>query len=239
MEKRDLPYFQERGVPIDMLVIHASAYDPETMIYHMHEYKVSAHYILDEKGALWQLVAPELAAQHAGPGFWRGEERSVNQRSVGIELCSPSLGQKAYPAVQIAALIRLMRQLVQQYQIPAVNLVGHSDVAPLRKPDPGRAFPWKALAEAGLGYWYDWQDADKMKTEDPAELLALIGYDTRDVERVKASAYAFCRRFLPRYVKTDEDVLHLVDHVGPENYDFMARKDFLQTLKAVAYRYQK
>ena len=237
MREEPLPYFNERETPIDMIVLHCSAYDVETIIHYMHEYQLSAHYIIDEKGEMTKLVDESKRAYHAGTGFWRGEDRSPNARSIGIELVNFSLGQETYAPQQIDTLLNFLLPLIGKYNIRPEMIVGHSDIAPLRKADPGRAFPWERLANAGIGLWYQLSNAEKIPSDDLEELLRLIGYDTRTPQTVYASAYAFCRRFAPQFIAADPDIKHLVDHILPENFDFIDNAKFRQTLKAVAYTY--
>lgn len=237
MKEQLLPYFEERKTPVDMIVLHASAFPAEKLLYYLDYYKCSCHYVLDENAELIKVCGEEKCAFHAGKGYWRGAEKSVNQRSIGIEICNMSLGQHPYDEKQIDKLIPFCRKLVRKYAIPLCNVVGHSDVAPARKADPGPAFPWKRLAREGLGLWYEPKNAAKMAEDDTARLLSIIGYDTASEEAVRASAYAFCRRFLPQFVQLDEDVAHLVDNVLPDEFGFMAETKFKQVLKAAAYSY--
>ena len=156
-----------------------------------------------------------------GRDFGAGKSAVPTPRSIGIELVNFSLGQNAYAPAQIEKLIFFLKKLINKYQISPEMIVGHSDITPLRKADPGKAFPWKQLAKAGIGLWYQPRNAEKMHTSDIKIFLATIGYDTRTPEAVNASAYAFCRRFAPQFVHTDTDILHLVDHILPDNFDFM------------------
>ncbi len=145
------------GARIDMLVLHytgmktaeealARLCDPEA--------KVSAHYTIDEAGTVWRHVAEERRAWHAGVSFWAGEA-SVNNRSIGIELVNPGheFGYVPFTDRQIAALIDLADAVVKRHRIPARRVLGHSDVAPGRKTDPGELFPWQHLADFGIGVW--------------------------------------------------------------------------------------
>jgi N-acetylmuramoyl-L-alanine amidase len=118
------------------------------------ESEVSCHYLVDEEGAVHQLVADRHVAFHAGLSFWRGV-KNLNATSIGIELVNMghAAALPAYQPEQLASLIQLCRQLIDRYSIPAVNIVGHSDIAPSRKLDPGEHFPWLLLAEAGIGLW--------------------------------------------------------------------------------------
>ena len=136
--------------------------------------KVSAHYLVDEDGAVYALVEEAARAWHAGVSYWRGV-RQLNDRSVGIEIVNPGheFGYRPFPAPQLAALAALCRGILSRHDIPARNVVAHSDIAPDRKQDPGELFDWRWLAEQGAGLWTD-------ETAPPADLpadLAAIGYD--------------------------------------------------------------
>lgn len=233
-----LEHWNNRDEKIDMLVLHCSALSAKEMISVLNEAQLSSHYIIGERGGVVCCVNEDKRAWHAGKSFWRGNE-NINSRSIGIELSSKTLGQEKYGKKQMEALIALCRDIIKKYNIPAYNVVGHSDIAPNRKADPGKSFPWEQLAKKGIGIWYNIKNAKKVKTNNIAELLALIGYNTESEENLKASAYAFCRHFAPQYVCKDEDVLHLVENVLPNDFSFMQENEFLQTLKAVAYSYSK
>ncbi len=229
-----LPFWEERPRAIDSLVLHCSAHNPEDMIKVLSDEKLSAHYIIGSNGQVFQLVPEEKRAWHAGKSFWRGEE-SLNQRSIGIELSSPSMGQEAYPAKQIQSLERLCKDILRRHPaIKAQNIVAHSDVAPTRKPDPGIALPWQKLAEKGIGLWYDLADATKIKETDVAVLLSEIGYDTSNLS---AASYAFCRHFAPQYVAKCSDIFYVIENVYPA--DFIFPPDALPILQAVYHRYRK
>lgn len=118
--------------------------------------RVSSHYTVDEDGTIYRHVAEELRAWHAGVSHWRGET-DINSRSVGIEIVNPGheFGYRAFPAVQIDAVMQLSKGIVARHKIPARNVIGHSDIAPGRKTDPGELFPWKQFANAGLGIWVE------------------------------------------------------------------------------------
>lgn len=239
MQEHPLPYFNERKTPVDMLMFHCSAQNGERIIAALEDYELSCHYIIDENAEIIKVIDENKRAYHAGTGFWRGIDSDLNSRSIGIEISSLSLGQEAYSEAQIQKLIHFANKLIRKYKIHPEMIVGHSDTAPLRKPDPGKAFPWKQLAREGIGLWYQPRNADKMPSDNIAELLQTIGYDTRTPEAVYASAYAFCRRFAPQFVTVDPDIKHLVDHILPDNFDFMQNPQFIQTLKAVAFSYLK
>lgn len=230
-----LPFYDERKSKIDMIVIHSVAFAPEAAIQAFRDYKVTSHYLIGEDGEIWQLAGEKNRAWHAGKSKWRGHE-DINSRSIGIELCSPSLGQKPFTKAQVQSLAGLLKRLVRKYKIVQGNIVGHSDIAPTRKADPGKAFFWKDLASDGLGLWYDKKDAAKAAETDAAGMLAQIGYDTADIT---AAAYAFCRRFLPVKVKTVADVFALDGNPATADETLLADENFLTVLKAVYYAYCK
>jgi N-acetylmuramoyl-L-alanine amidase len=153
----DLPWQEV----IQHLVIHYTEMNLTDSLNRLRsrEAEVSCHYVIDEEGAIYQLVADRHAAHHAGKSFWRGVS-GLNATSIGIELVNrghanlDKTGQlPPYPGEQLASLIRLCHHLILQYPIGALNVVGHSDIAPTRKIDPGEHFPWLLLAEAGIGLW--------------------------------------------------------------------------------------
>ena len=233
--RKFLPYFDERplNTKIKALVLHCSAHSADEMIEVLRERELSSHYIIDTDGSVFQLVSEKNRAWHAGQSKWRNMNM-LNQYSIGIELSSPTLGQTEYTPSQIESLIKLSRQIIRHYQISATNVVAHSDIAPTRKPDPGKAFPWQYLAQNGIGIWYDLNDASKMVKHNVSALLQIIGYDTTDLS---AASYAFCRHFAPEAVAEDYDVYHLIDNVYPK--DYVLAPVYLPILKAVAYKYKK
>ncbi len=146
---------RREGCPIDILVLHYTGMrtaeealerlcDPEA--------KVSAHYTIDREGRIYRHVDESLRARHAGVSWWAGE-RDVNSRSIGIELVNPGheFGYVPFAGAQIAALIDLAHGILTRHPIPPHRVVGHSDVAPARKTDPGELFPWRELAGSGIG----------------------------------------------------------------------------------------
>ncbi len=118
--------------------------------------KVSSHYLIDEDGRVYRLVAEDRRAWHAGAGGWRGAG-DVNSRSIGIELVNPGHehGYRPFPPAQMAAFVLLARGILARHPIAAHGVLGHSDVAPARKTDPGELFDWRGLAADGIGVWPD------------------------------------------------------------------------------------
>ena len=145
------------GVAIDTLVLHYTELPLQDSLDILsdatREHRVSAHYVLAEDGTIYRLVPEERVAWHAGRSSWRGRE-ALNANSIGIEIVNLHGDRHDYPPGQIAALIELCRDILARNRaIEARNVVGHSDIAPQRKIDPGRRFPWKTLADAGIGLW--------------------------------------------------------------------------------------
>jgi N-acetylmuramoyl-L-alanine amidase len=116
--------------------------------------RVSSHYVVDEDGAVFRLVPEERRAWHAGISYWRGHN-ALNDRSIGIEIVNPGheWGYRDFPALQMAAVCDLCLSILSRQPIPPRNVIGHSDVAPDRKTDPGEKFRWEDLARNGVGLW--------------------------------------------------------------------------------------
>lgn len=153
---RPSPNFDSRGnQPIDMLVLHYTDMDTtEAALARLvdPESRVSAHYVVSERGEVYQLVSETERAWHAGESHWRGSA-AINARSIGIEIANRghSNDYPDFPEVQMDAVIALCKDIIQRYNIPERNVVGHSDIAFLRKVDPGEKFDWRKLAKAGIG----------------------------------------------------------------------------------------
>jgi len=153
------PNFDDRTAPPWMLVLHYTGMETgEAALERLRseEASVSSHYLVEEDGRIFRLVPEERRAWHAGVSFWRGE-RNVNHASIGIEIVNPGheFGYRPFPEAQIAAVLELVADIRSRWSIDDRDIVGHSDVAPARKIDPGELFPWKRLAEAGHGLWVE------------------------------------------------------------------------------------
>jgi len=198
---RPSPNRDSRGdATIDMLVLHYTGMQSgEAALARMCDpaAKVSAHYAIDEDGTVYAMVPEEARAWHAGISYWAGA-RDINARSIGIELVNPGheFGYRPFPEKQIGALIELAHGVLARHPIPAWRVVGHSDVAPMRKDDPGELFPWERLAAEEIGLW-------ALIGNDPGEaavryLLTRYGYDPEaDSEK---TITAFQRHFRPSRV---------------------------------------
>ncbi len=138
---------------------------------------VSAHYLIGDDGALYQLVADRDRAWHAGAGRW-GTIGDLNSASIGIEIDND--GREPFTEAQFATLLRLLDDLCTRLKIPRTQVIAHADLAPTRKMDPGVMFPWRRLAEAGFGVWPA-DDAPLARDGfDALAALRTVGYDTRD-----------------------------------------------------------
>ena len=202
------PNWNERKLPVSMVVLHytgmrTAADALERMCSPAAE--VSAHYMIDEDGTVTQLVDEEKRAWHAGRSSWRGIT-DVNSASVGIELVNPGheFGYRPFPEAQIDALLPLLADIVRRHNVPRANVVGHSDVAPARKTDPGELFPWERLARLRLALPVPKLSLRLIYDNRGAFFLALerFGYDITDE---RAALRAFQRRFRPQRVDGELD----------------------------------
>lgn len=153
--------------------------------------KVSSHYVIGRDGQVIQMLNDYDRAWHAGKSKW-GSLTDMNSISLGIEL--DNNGREAFSEAQIDALLVLLDTLKTKYQIPALNFIGHGDVAPTRKDDPNVLFPWKKLAEHGFGVWYNEDYLPQPPSSfNPLDALKIIGYD---MSKPAAAISAFKRKFL-------------------------------------------
>jgi N-acetylmuramoyl-L-alanine amidase len=184
------PNFDARTAPPDILVLHYTGMrtGPEALDRLRDPgAKVSSHYMVEEDGRIFHLVPEERRAWHAGVSYWKGE-RNINGVSIGVEIVNPGheFGYRPFPDAQIGAVIELIGDIRSRWTIGDDRIVGHSDVAPGRKEDPGELFPWKRLAEAGHGLWVEAPAAPGQPVaegEESAAVFALqagftrLGYD--------------------------------------------------------------
>ena len=201
------------GTSIDVLVVHYTGMrSGEAALQRLCDPKaeVSAHYLIDEDGTIHRLVDESRRAWHAGVAYWRGAE-DINSRSIGIELVNPGheYGYRPFPEAQVSAFQALALDILERHPIPARNIVGHSDVAPERKPDPGELFDWQAMAMAGIGLWPDQAEYLEKNADRLHELLSDIGYE---VTSPTAAIKAFQRHFRPERVngRSDPETARLI-----------------------------
>lgn len=192
------PNFDERKLPVSIIVLHYTGMeDGMAALRRLRDpaAKVSAHYLIGEDGGIARLVAEDKRAWHAGESRWRGVS-DINSASIGIELVNPGHehGYQPFPNRQMTALIQLMMGIVTRYGITRGNIVGHSDIAPARKEDPGELFDWERLARLRLALPKPSKYLTDPGWSDAAFLLALerFGYDIVDQD---AAVRAFQRRF--------------------------------------------
>ncbi|MCW6529530.1 MULTISPECIES: N-acetylmuramoyl-L-alanine amidase [Sphingomonas] len=202
------PNYDERSLPITMIVLHYTGMqDGESAIARLRDpaAKVSSHYVVAEDGTVLRLVDDDKRAWHAGRSHWRDVD-DVNSASIGIEIVNPGheFGYRPFPDEQIDAVIRLVHDIKDRYEITRGNIVGHSDIAPARKRDPGELFPWGKLARLRLALPRPTQNLmDPMWTQS-GFLIALerFGYDVSDP---LAAIMAFQRRFRPELIDGEID----------------------------------
>lgn len=170
--------------------------------FHSARAGVSSHYVIGRDGEIVQMVNDLFRGHHAGAGKW-GNDTDLNSSSIGIELDNNGTTDP-WPDVQISALIELLGYLKTTYKIPQANFIGHMDFAPARKIDPSR-FPWKRLADAGFGYWYDEYLETPPVNFDVKLALRIIGYDVSNLD-------AAIKGFKQHYIQSDTTTANLTEH---------------------------
>jgi N-acetylmuramoyl-L-alanine amidase len=232
MDHKPSPNFNARTLPVSMLVLHYTGMENGTVALERlidPEAQVSAHYMVEEDGQIVQLVDETSRAWHAGVAEWNGIT-DVNSASIGIEIVNGGhdFGLPDFPDAQINALIPLCKRLVATYDIQPRNIVGHSDVAPDRKEDPGEKFPWSGLAAAGLGLWPGEGNGDRRLLFGPGDrdrgvtllqrALAGIGYAVQLDGVMTDSMVSVVKAFQRRYRADQID-----GFVDMETFDLAAR----------------
>ena len=186
--------------------------------------KVSCHYYIDKNGNLIQLVPDLYIAWHAGKSYWKGD-KLLNNSSIGIEISNPGheLGYKAFKKKQIGCLIKISKILIKKYKIKKQNILGHSDISPLRKKDPGEKFPWKLLANKKIGVWHklNFRESNKLRGKEInieniffLKKLNKFGYfiNTSKKNELKKIVISFQRRFRPELIdgKIDKECFEII-----------------------------
>ena len=211
---RPSPNYDVRRHALDMLVLHYTGMESGAAAIERlcdSAAKVSAHYVVEEDGQIFQLVDDAHRAWHAGVASW-AEREDINSRSVGIEIVNGGhdFGLPDFPDAQIDSVIWLSQQICDRHKIHPHNVVGHSDIAPLRKLDPGERFPWEQLSEAGIGIWPSVLEEDHVEQASftLAQMLSRIGYklSEQDGTIVEEVLTAFQRRWAPHSLGHDVDL---------------------------------
>ena len=233
---RASPNHGERLWPIDTIILHYTGMasgeaacdqlcDPAA--------QVSCHYLVWEDGRIWQLVAESRRAWHAGKSFWAGET-DLNSRSIGIEIVNPGHDGAAppFPDAQIDAVIALCRDISARLRIKPERILGHSDIAPGRKMDPGEIFPWPRLHAAGLGHWV----APVPIRPGPAYQPGAMGPPVAALQAMLAS-YGYGLTPTGAYDPATRDVVAAFQrHFRPERVDGIADVSTVLTLRALIER---
>jgi N-acetylmuramoyl-L-alanine amidase len=188
------PNYDERR-PNFVVIHHTSNDSADTALRTLTDplREVSAHYVVARDGTVFQLVDERKRAWHAGKSKW-GNDTDLNSSSIGIELDND--GDEPYADKQITSLLALLADIEGRYPIPAANFVGHADIAPTRKSDPGRLFPWRTLADHGFGLWCYAPPAASPPIFDAVMALQALGYDVSDPD-------AAIRAFKLHFVQDD------------------------------------
>ena len=197
------------GCVVDTVVLHYTGMEsgPEALARLCDpEAEVSAHYLIEEDGRVFKLVDEDKRAWHAGVSHWRGRD-NLNHSSIGIELVNPGheFGYRAFPEAQITSLLALLDGIQARHHIPKYGYVGHSDIAPDRKQDPGELFPWQRLAAHGFGLWSGRDGADTsvlaargQKNANVMKFnqqLGIVGYHIPDIQSFDATTEFAVRAF--------------------------------------------
>ncbi len=192
--------------------------------------EVSSHYLIKKNGEIVLMVPDLYIAWHAGVSFWKNY-KSINKYSIGIEISNPGHGNnyKKFSASQIKSIIKLAKNLIKKYKIKPLNILGHSDIAPDRKKDPGEKFPWKYLSQNNIGFWHD-LDLNKLKKNRKKKISNLkkyrfienlfkIGYSKNNnvlnSKNLKKLITAFQRRFRQNLVNgmADQECLLISENL--------------------------
>jgi N-acetylmuramoyl-L-alanine amidase len=194
----------------NFVIIHHTAQnacDSTLRTFTLTRTQVSAHYVICKDGTIHHMLNDYLRAWHAGNSKW-GNLTDVNSSSIGIEL--DNNGFEAFTEPQINSLLTLLKKLKKDNNIPAANFIGHSDIAPKRKVDPNKYFPWQLLAQNGFGNWYDTTNVKLPVDFNALQSLRIIGYDTKDsVAAIKAFKLHFVQQdSVARINEADKKIIY-------------------------------
>ncbi len=225
------PNWDARTGSADMILLHYTGMrSAEAALRRLCEpsARVSSHYVVMEDGEIYQLVPESERAWHAGISSWEGET-DINSRSIGIEISNPGhdLGYPDFPDAQVAAVVALCRDVMARRHIPAARVLAHSDVAPARKPDPGEKFPWRRLADAGIGLWVEPTEivpGPELDPGDQSELVTRMQNEFRQFGYDLAASGTFDQA-------TEQVVIAFQRHFRPARVDGILDYSTYETLK--------
>jgi N-acetylmuramoyl-L-alanine amidase len=195
----------------NFVIIHHTAQpaiDTTLKTFTLPRTQVSAHYVIAKDGTVFHMLNDYLRAWHAGNSKW-GNVTDVNSCSIGIEL--DNNGFENFTEAQINSLLQVLKKLKKDNNIPTANFIGHADIAPKRKNDPNKNFPWQLLAQNGYGYWYDTTHIKQLPADFNAlQSLRVIGYDTRDtMAAIKAFKLHFVQQdSIPKITEADKKIIY-------------------------------
>ena len=194
----------------NFVIIHHTAQnacDSTLRTFTLTRTQVSAHYVICKDGTIHHMLNDYLRAWHAGNSKW-GNLTDVNSSSIGIEL--DNNGFEAFTELQINSLLLVLKRLKKDNNIPVANFIGHSDIAPKRKVDPNKYFPWQLLAQNGFGYWYDTAHVNLPADFNAVQSLRVIGYDIKDsLAAIKAFKLHFVQQdSLPQLNEADKKIIY-------------------------------
>ncbi len=194
----------------NFVIIHHTAQnacDTTLKTFTLPRTQVSAHYVICKDGTIHHMLNDYLRAWHAGNSKW-GNVTDVNSVSIGIEL--DNNGFELFTEAQINSLLQVLKKIKKDNNIPAANFIGHSDIAPKRKVDPNKYFPWQLLAQNGFGNWYDTANVKLPDNFNTIQSLRIIGYDTKDsVAAIKAFKLHFMQQdSIPAISEADKKIIY-------------------------------
>ncbi len=227
------PNHDARAAPIDILLLHYTGMrsgEAASERLRDADAKVSSHYLAHEDGRIDQLVPEARRAWHAGVSSWKGET-DINSRAIGIEIVNPGheFGYRDFPEAQIEAVIALCRDILARHTIPPDRVLGHSDIAPGRKQDPGERFPWARLAAAGIGLWIEPAPISEGNTLVPTQR----GEDITMLQTMLVK-FGYAAELTGVYDdKTRDIVMALQRHFRPARVDGIADRSTIETLRGL------
>jgi len=188
---------------IKLLVIHYTGMQSEResiMKLCNPKYKVSSHFVINQNGKIYRLVQDYQTAWHAGKSCW-GKYKNLNKNSIGIELVNKGheFDYTNFKKKQLSSLIKICKILIKKYKIKKRNIVGHSDISPLRKIDPGEKFPWKELADKKIGIWHNCKAKDLIKFR---QVRISNKFKSEFINNLKKIGYCFNNKKKTNFSKT-------------------------------------